>query len=427
MPTVPPPPVTGSSRKRVVDALAHVEPDRMPVDFGGTTVSGIQVSVVAALRDRLGLERRSVKLIEPYQMLGEVDDELKRALGLDVEGVFRRKTKFGFELKDWKTWSLNGLEVLVPGMFNTTTDTNGDILLYPEGDLAVPPSGRMPKGFCFFDNIIRQNHFDEDHLNVEDNLEEFKPISDADIAVLRADAEAARATGRAVIALFGGTPLGDISNVPAPGLKDPRGIRDFTEWYVSIRTRRDYIHAIFDRQVDITLANFERIAPRIGDLIDMVYICGTDFGTQTSAFCSVPTFRELWLPYYKRMNDWVHAHTNWKTFKHSCGSVERFYESFIEAGFDIVNPVQCSAAGMDPELLKSKYGMRLTFWGGGVDQQKTLSFGTPAEVREQVLRRCEIFAPGGGFVFNAVHNVQAGTSVDNIMAMFAAVREFQGR
>ena len=123
-------------------------------------------------------------------------------------------------------------------------------------------------------------------------------------------------------------------------------------------------------------------------------------------------FRELWLPYYKRICDWIHAHTAWKCFKHSCGSVERFYESFIEAGFDIVNPVQCSATGMDPEVLKAKYGDRLTFWGGGVDTQKTLPFGTPAEVREQVLRRCEIFAPGGGFVFNSIHNVQAGTPVD---------------
>ena len=123
------------------------------------------------------------------------------------------------------------------------------------------------------------------------------------------------------------------------------------------------------------------------------FVCGTDFGTQTSAFCSVATFRELWFPYYKRVNDWVHANTAWKCFKHSCGSVERFFESFIEAGFDIINPVQCSAAGMDPAELKRKYGSRLVFWGGGVDTQKTLPFGTPQEVREEVLRRCEIFAP----------------------------------
>ena len=112
------------------------------------------------------------------------------------------------------------------------------------------------------------------------------------------------------------------------------------------------------------------------------------------------TFRELCFPYYKQMNDWIHAHTPWKTFKHSCGAVSKFIPSFIEAGFDILNPVQCSAAGMEPEQLKANYGDRIVFWGGGVDTQKTLPFGTPGEVREQVLRRCEIFAPGGGFVFN---------------------------
>ena len=165
----------------------------------------------------------------------------------------------------------------------------------------------------------------------------------------------------------------------------------------------------------------------VGDVVDAVFVCGTDFGTQTSAFCSVATFRELWLPYYRQLNDWIHAHTTWKTFKHSCGSVERFFASFIDAGFDIVNPVQCSAQGMEPEQLKAEYGDRIVFWGGGVDTQKTLPFGTPAEVREQVLRRCEVFAPGGGFVFNAIHNIQAGTPVANIVAMFDAVREFNGR
>jgi uroporphyrinogen-III decarboxylase len=196
------------------------------------------------------------------------------------------------------------------------------------------------------------------------------------------------------------------------------------EWYVSTRSRRDYIHQVFTRQVEIGIANLERIHRRIGDSIDLLFLCGTDFGTQTSAFCSVSTFRELWFPYYKQMGDWIHRHTAWKIFKHSCGSSERFFESFIEAGIDIVNPVQCSATGMDPEHLKSKYGDRLVFWGGGVDTQQVLPFGTPQQVREQVQSRCAIFSPGGGFVFNSIHNIQAGTPVENILAMVDAVRSF---
>jgi hypothetical protein len=420
-------PATTPSRQCVLDALAHKTPDRLPVDFGSTSVTGIHVSCVAELRDYYGLERRPVKVHEPFQMLGLLDEDLKQALGVDVEGVFRRRTMFGFEIQDWKSWTFNGLEVLVPGMFNTTIDANGDTLIYPQGDLTARPSGRMPKGFHFFDAIIRQDHFDPDHLNVEDNLAEFQPLNEADLASIKADVDAARATGRAVIATFGGTALGDIALVPAPFLKDPRGIRDVSEWYMSLSSRRDYIHGIFGRQTEIAIGNLERVHRTIGNTVDAVFLCGTDFGTQTSAFCSVPTFRELWLPYYKRICEWIHAHTTWRCFKHSCGSVRRFYESFIEAGFEIVNPVQCSAAGMDPLVLKQEYGDRLTFWGGGVDTQQTLPFGAPEEVRKQVLSRCEIFAAGGGFIFNSIHNIQAGTPVENIVAMFDAVREFNGR
>jgi uroporphyrinogen-III decarboxylase len=161
--------------------------------------------------------------------------------------------------------------------------------------------------------------------------------------------------------------------------------------------------------------------------VDVLYVCGTDFGTQASQFCSMETFDRLWAPYYKRVNDWIHAHTPWKTFKHSCGAVEPFVSRFIALGFDILNPVQCSAAGMDPRALKRSYGDRLTFWGGGVNTQRTLPFGTPAEVRVEVLERCEIFAPGGGFVFNTIHNAQANTPVENLVAMLEAVREFNGR
>jgi uroporphyrinogen-III decarboxylase len=165
----------------------------------------------------------------------------------------------------------------------------------------------------------------------------------------------------------------------------------------------------------------------VGDNIDVLFVCGTDFGTQASTFCSVPAFRDLYFPYYQRVNEWVHRHTSWKTFKHSCGSVIRFIDPFVEAGFDILNPVQCSAAGMEPRNLKEKYGDRVVFWGAGVDTQHVLPFGTPREVREQVLERCGIFARDGGFVFNTIHNVQAETPVENIVAMFDAVREFNGQ
>ena len=416
-----------AAAERVRKTLAHGMPDRVPIDFGGTNVTGIHVSCVAALRRHYGLGNDPVKVIEPGQMLGEIDENLKLAMGIDTEAVRGRTTRFGFPAENWKPWRMyDGLEVLVPGGFNVTVDENGDTLMYPQGDITLSPSSRMPKDGYFFDSIIRQDPFEEETLRPEDNLEEYGPISDGDLDYFECVARNRAATGRAVVASFGGTGLGDLALVPGVGLRHPKGIRDITEWYISTRSRRNFVHAIFDRQCDIALGNLARIAARLGDLVDVVYICGTDFGTQNSSFCSAATFRELWMPYYQRVNNWVHRNTRWLTFKHSCGAVAKFLPSFIESGFDILNPVQCSATGMDPEELKSTYGQNLVFWGGGVDTQQVLPFGTPQEVREQVLRRCEIFAACGGFVFCTIHNIQAGTPVENIVAMLDAVHEFNG-
>jgi len=413
-------------RQRVVNALNHRQPDGVPVDFGGTGVTGMHVTCVAALREYYGLEKRPVRVHEPYQMLGMIDEDLRDALGIDVVGVFPRNTMFGFATENWKQWRFHDLEVLVPQDFNVSIDANGDTLIYPAGDMTVPPSARMPNGGHFFDSIMRQVPLDEERLNPDDNMEEFTLITDEELAHFVCSVEASAASGLAVIATFGGTAFGDIALVPGLNLKHPRGIRDITEWYVSTSARQDYVHKVFRHQCEIAIKNLERIHAAIGNSVDAVFICGTDFGTQTSMFCSVNTFRSLYLPYYKQVNDWIHKHTTWKTFKHSCGAVIKLIPSMIECGFDILNPVQCSATGMDPETLKESFGDQIVFWGGGVYTQKTLPFGTAAEVREQVLRRCEIFASNGGFVFNSIHNAQAGTPLENIVAMFDAIREFNG-
>ena len=418
---------TITSRERLAATLNHREPDRIPIDFGSTSVTGIHASCVAGLRDYYGLEKRPVRVHEPFQMLGMVEEDLRSAMGLDVVGIVPRGTMFGFPAEGWKSWEFNGLEVLVPEKFNVTTDSSGDTLIYPGGDTTVAPSARMPKGGYFFDCIIRQPPLDEDELDPEDNLEEYGPVSQEELDSLARATRDAEATGLGVMASLGGTGLGDIAFIPGPSLKHPRGIRDVAEWYVSTCNRQDYIHKIFERQCEIALANLERVAAVMGSTVQAVFLCGTDFGTQTSSFCSVKTFRSLYFPYYKLLCDWIHAHTPWKIFKHSCGAVSKFVPSFIEAGIEILNPVQCSAAGMDPAELKSSFGDRIVFWGGGVDTQRVLPFATPAEVREQVLRRCEIFAPGGGFVFNTIHNIQARTPIENIVGMINAVHEFNGK
>jgi len=415
-------------RERVLASLNHLEPDAVPVDFGSTAVTGIHVNAIAALRDRYGLEKQPVRVYEPYQMLGLIEEDLKKVMGIDIEGIPAPETLFGFRNENWRPYRLDsGLEVLVSEHFRTTKAPNGDTLIYPKGDLSAPPSGRMPKDGFFFDTIVRQEPIDEAKLNPEDNLEEFGPVSLEDLDYFTAESRRAAATGRAVMATFGGTAFGDIALVPAPFLKNPKGIRDIEEWYISTVTRQGYIHRIFSRQAEIAIQNLEKIKAAVGGRVDAVFVCGTDLGTQQSQFCSVETFRKLYFPYYKLVNDWVHRNTGWKTFKHSCGAVEPLIEPFIEAGFDILNPVQVTASGMEAAHLKKTYGDRIVFWGGGVDTQTTFAFGTPGQVRDQVLRRMEVLAPGGGFIFNAVHNIQATTPVANIAAMIDAVKEFNGR
>jgi hypothetical protein len=414
-----------TSREKIIKSLNH-ESGPVPMDFGSTAVTGMHCSAVAALRDHYGLEKRPVKIHEPYQMLGLVEEDLLDAIGVDTVAPDAISTFFGFPPEDWKPWSTPwGQDVLVPGKFNVTQNEKGTYI-YPEGDTSIDPSAHMPTASFFFDTIIRQPEIDDDNLNPEDNLEEFKPLTDDELVKIKAAAECAAATDRAVVTGGVGTALGDIALVPAPFLKAPKGIRDIEEWYVSTAIRQDYIHEVFSRQTEIAIANMERISKATGDLLDVMFLCGTDFGTQTGTFCSPDTYDELWHPYYKKINDWIHTNTSWKAFKHCCGAVETFMNHFIDSGFDIINPVQCSATGMDPQTLKDRYGDQLVFWGGGVDTQHVLPFGTPEEVRAQVLERCEIFSRDGGFVFDAIHNVQANTPVENMVAMIDAVKEFNG-
>lgn len=417
-----------TSKERVIAAIEHRTPDRIPVDFGSSFITGIHCSVVEQLRRHYGLEERPVKVCEPYQMLGEVEEDLLDAMGCDVQPIFPQRTIFGFPNENWKAWTTPwGQHVLVSEHFETSTDDAGNTFIYPEGDRNAPASGHMPKTGYFFDTIERVDpDYDEDNLNLEDNLEEFKPMSAEEEGYWTAQAKRLKDCPRAVSVHLNGTGLGDIALVPAPFLKNPKGVRGIADWYMLTAADPDHLAALFDRQTEIALANLKKLAAIAGDTIDVVVVCGTDFGTQTSLFCGVPQVREIWLPRYKRINDWIHQNTKWKTFKHSCGAVEPLIETFIDSGFDVLNPVQCSAEGMAPQHLKDTYGDRITFWGGGVNTQQTLPFGTPEEVRQEVLERCRIFGPGGGFVFNAIHNVQALTPLANTVAMIDALKEANG-
>lgn len=417
-----------TSRERVALVLNHQEADRVPVDLGGSAVTGMHVSVVYGLRQKLNLDPPGtpVKVVEPYQMLGEIKPDLLDALGIDVVPLTAPTTMFGFRNEGWKPWiTMDGTPVWVPEDFNTELSPDGALLIYPEGDKTVPPSAKMPAGGWYFDSINRQPPIDENNLNIDDNLEEFGPISSEVLEHFRRETDRLYVeTDKAILANFGGTGFGDIALVPAPWLKHPKGIRDVEEWYVSTVARRDYVFSVFERQCEIALANLQAIHGVVGNRVAAVLVTGTDFGTQRGPFLSNQTYQKLYQPFHKHINDWIHTHTAWKSFIHSCGSVRNLLPDFIQAGFDILNPVQSSAAGMDPQELKSEYGDALTFWGGGVDTQKTLPFGSVEDVKDEVQERLQIFGPGGGFVFNTIHNVQPLSPVENVLAVYETIQAY---
>lgn len=418
-----------NSRERVLAAINHRTPDRVPIDLGATGQTGISVSALYKLRKYYGLPEKPLDVFEIIQMLGVVDEDLRKIVGSDVIGINHPTNSLGvpdspnkkiFTMPDGTpTWiaAANEYDILPDGGFK----------MYPQGDRSVPPSIYMLSGGYFFDIIDRaEEEVDEDDLTpVEDFKNLYTVMSDETARYFESESKRLfETTDYAIIGNLGGGGLGDPGFIPGAFEKHPRGIRKFDQWMMAQILYPDYVKAVFEYQTEIMLKNLEIYKQAMGDRIQIVWISGTDFGTQNAAFFSTEIFRELYKPFYKKMNDWVHQNTSWKTFNHSCGSVVNFLDDFVDMGLDILNPVQLSATGMDARMLKDKYGDKLTFWGGGVDTQEMLPMGTPEQVKAQVKERLDILSKGGGYIFNTIHNIVGNTPVENIAAAFEAVKEY---
>lgn len=419
-----------SSRERLRQTLNHEQPDQVVVDLGSTAISGIHANALAGLRDALGLEKRKVKVCEPLQLLGEVEEDLRQKLKVDCVDVSNGYNMFGFSNEGRKPWKLQtGLEVDVPTDFNTTVGDDGKTYLYPQGDMSVPPAAMMPKGGFFFDNIVRGGCTcdDADERSAKkDFAQDFGLLTDEQLRFMEEKCNYYYNETEYGIVYSGAiASLGDFALIPGPNVKHPEGIRDLTEFMMAASLCPDYIHELFEMHTEYAIKNAELIYQACGDKIQAIYVSGADFGIQTGPYMSIDCYREFYKPYHKKVNDWIHKHTNWKTFFHSCGSVTDFLQDFYECGVDILNPVQLSAAGMDGKMLKEQWGDKFVFWGGGVDTQKTLPFGIPDEVYREVTERLNLFSKGGGFVFNTIHNIQGNVPVENLLAMFQAVDDFR--
>ena len=395
-----------NSRQRILAAINHQPVDRVPIDLGGTRQSGMAASTYHALKSRLGIDSPT-RVFDTYQMLAEVERPIMERFGADVVGLYRPDVAFGIHNVDWRPWSMfDGTPVEVPAQFQPSIDETGDLLLLRAGE----PIARMPKDGFYFDRLETYPgaaHTPVDQVN--------PPLLSSELADhFHLQSEALwRNTDFAIVA-----PLG-----PPYELFYGLGTGDFSAWMISLATEPEYVDALLDKLTVIWLENLKRFTAAVGDRVQILQICD-DFGTQNSPFISVKMFRERIMPFYQRGIRWIHDNTNMKVLLHSDGALRPLLPSLIEMGVDILNPVQTSARGMQGAELKAEFGSQLVFWGASLDCQRTLPFGTPEEVTQEVTQHLQTFAPGSGYVFASVHNIQALVPVDNIIAMFDTALTF---
>jgi uroporphyrinogen decarboxylase len=378
-----------TSRERVATALRHEEADRVPIDLGGSVVSSIALSTYAALRKHLGLPAREIRVLETVQQIAWLDDDVLDLLGADVIPVFANPP--------------SGPEPVI------ATDVAGGESFQDDFGATL----RKPPGCLYFD--WREFPLAEPSREALAAMPWPDPADPARYAGLRDRVQRLRANSDR--ALFAMAPCGhDLSN-------QLFRVRGMENGLMDLVAEPEFAEAFLDRLCE-TICTAQRLfLAEVGDLID-VHFAADDLAGQTGPLFAPALWRRLIKLRQARILATIKAHTSAPVFYHTCGAVTEFLDELIEIGVDILNPVQVSAAGMDTAALKKRYGTRLAFWGGGCDTQRVLPYGTPAEVRAEVRRRVADLAPGGGFVFNPVHSIQAHVPPENIVALFEAAREY---
>jgi uroporphyrinogen decarboxylase len=406
-----------TSRARVMAAVSHREPDRVPVDFGGHRSSGIMAMAYHRLKNYLGIDTGDIYVYDFVQQLALIEPAVLDRFGVDTIELGRG---FALEPEDWRDWVLpDGTPCKIPSFIEPVREDGGWAVYAPDGTkIAVQKAGSLYFEQTCFPLIDRE---DDDFEDLEAAMDKVMwaslgtppaPIGfdEAGLRKLKAGAEALRAsTDRAILGLFGG-------NLMEWG----QFLFRIDRFLMQLAMAPQRMHRFLDRLTEIHLKNLEAYLSAVGPSIDII-LFGDDLGMQTGPQISPAMYREFFLPRHRKLWQRAKALCDAKVMLHSCGSVEAYIPDFLDAGLDILQPVQTSAKDMEPALLKRKYGQDLCLWGGGCDTQQVLTRGTPDEVAADVRRRVEILAPGGGFVFQQIHNIMADVPPENVVAMFDAV------
>ena len=419
--------MTMTSRERVRKAINHQPTDRVPIDMGSTTISTIHYQTLKRLREKLGLPEKLLTLTDPLLQCASVEKDVRDALQIDCVGVYGLMNLAGTHNKNFKKWPLpDGTTVLVSGDFAYSVGEDGTVYAYAEGNMDFPPCAKMPEGGFYFDPIPRQEDLDEkeDWDAREDYKNDFRLLTEEELRALEDESiDLFNNTQCALVGQYDRGGLGDAFHVPCPWITSTKGVRSMPDWMMALYSEPEYIKDLFAMQTEYTIENLKLYKQAMGERIDVIEVTATDFAHQNGLMISQEMFRELFKPFYEQVTTWVHTNTNWKTFIHSCGAVEPIIPDIIDAGFDILNPIQVSAKGMEADKLKEKYGKDLVFWGGGCNPQQTMPSATPEEVYNETRQTAAILSRGGGFVGGNIHNVQPDVPVDNLLAELQALRD----
>jgi uroporphyrinogen decarboxylase len=411
-----------TARERVLAAVEHREPDGVAVDLGSHPSSGISAVAHAHLVRHIGLQDQRTRVYDVVQQLAQPSDELLGRLRIDGVDIGRT---FNAADEDWHPMRLpSGLEVEVPAWFQPIHQENGAWEAFTDDGLRI---ASMPLGANFFD----QTHFPylDGYPDDLSGLAGVMPTvlwsglahspwdhagDDGFWETLREQTLALRASTDRALMVGVGCNLFEWGTF----------LRRIDNFLMDLALDQANVERLLDALMEIHLATLDNVFASVGDIVDIVRF-GDDLGMDGGPLMSPDTYRTLFKPRHAALNAYVHERSSMKTLLHSCGSIHELMPDLIEAGVDIINPVQISAANMEPERLKRDFGADITFWGGGADTRKVLPNGTPEEVKDHVRHNVETFAPGGGFVFATAHNMLPDVPPENIVAMFEALDEYR--
>lgn len=405
-------------RERILAAIAHREPDRVPLDLGATPSSGISATAYGRLKRHLGIAGGATQVYDVVQQLAQPEETILDRFGVDVLDIGRT---FNDRPEDWYDVALaDGQPAQYPAWFHPRRDPDGGWTATNSEGLEI---ARMPSDGHYFD----QTHFpylDGYPADYRDLPKAMNRIlwsalvhSPWDHAAepgfwdeLRRRALALRQSSDRALMIVVGCNLFEWGTF----------LRRMDNFMMDVVAEPEEVEKLLDALMERHLAGLEKICAAVGDVADVCRF-GDDLGMDSGPFMSPASYAALFKPRHAQLCAYVHKHSKMKTFLHSCGSIRELMPHLIEAGFDVINPVQTACRGMEPEGLKRDFGKEICFWGGGCDTRHVLNHGTPAEVRDHVRRRVEILSPGGGFVFNTVHNILSDVPPENLVAMYEAL------